>query len=81
MYNGHGRARASLWHGHVPGSAMLSVPDNSQSVINNLKQIFTEIGVRRSIVTDGGTQFTSQEFKDFMQTWNIEHRVTSPTNA
>ena len=53
----------------------------SQSVINDLKQIFTGIGVPRSIVTDGGTQFTSQEFKDFMQTWNIEHRVTSPTNA
>ena len=45
---------------------------HSQSVINNLKQIFTEIGVPKSIVTDSGTQFTSQECKDFMQTWNIE---------
>ena len=54
---------------------------HSQSIINNLKQIFTEIGVPRSIVTDGGTQFTAQEFKDFTQAWNIEHRVTSPTNA
>ena len=54
---------------------------HSQSIINNLKQIFTEIGVPRSIITDGSTQLTSQEFKDFMQTWNIEHRVTSPTNA
>ena len=27
MYNGCGHARASLWHGHVPGSAVLSVPD------------------------------------------------------
>ena len=27
MYNGCRRARASLWHGHVPGSAMPSVPD------------------------------------------------------
>ena len=54
---------------------------HSQSIINNLKQIFTEIGVPRSIVTDSNTQFTSQEFKDFTQAWNIEHRVTSPTNA
>ena len=54
---------------------------HSQSIINNLKQIFTEIGVPRSIVTDGGTQFTAQEFKDFTRALKIEHRVTSPTNA
>ena len=54
---------------------------HSKGIINNLKQIFTEIGVPRSIVTDSGTQFASQEFKDFTQVWNIEHRVTSPTNA
>ena len=40
-----------------------------------------EIGVPRCIVSDGGTQFTSQEFKDFMKAWGIQHRVTSPTNA
>ena len=38
---------------------------HSQGIINNLKQIFTEIGVPRSIVTDSGTQFTPQELKDF----------------
>ena len=27
MYNGRRRARASLWHGHVPGLAVPSVPD------------------------------------------------------
>ena len=27
IYNGCGCAWASLWHGHVPGSAMLLVPD------------------------------------------------------
>ena len=40
-----------------------------------------EIGVPRCIVSDGGTQFTSQEFKDFMRRWDIQHRITSPTNA
>ena len=51
------------------------------SVIKHLKEIFTEIGVPRCIVSDGGTQFTSNEFKDFMKMWGIQHRVTSPTNA
>ena len=54
---------------------------HSMSVIKHLKEIFTEIGVPRCIVSDGGTQFTSQEFKDFMKMWGIQHRVTSPTNA
>ena len=54
---------------------------HSVRVIKHLKEIFTEIGVPRCIVSDDGTQFTSQEFKDFMRMWNIQHRVTSPTNA
>ena len=54
---------------------------HSLSVIKHLKDIFTEIGIPRSIVSDGGTQFTSQEFQHFTRTWGIHHRVTSPTNA
>ena len=33
------------------------------------------------IVSDSGTQFTSQEFKYFTRRWDIQHRITSPTNA
>ena len=51
------------------------------SVIKHLKEIFMQIGVPRCIVSDGGTQFTSQEFKDFMWMWDIQYRITPPTNA
>ena len=51
------------------------------SVIKTLKEIFTTVGIPRCIVSDGGTQFTSQEFKDFIRDWHIDHRITSPTNA
>ena len=54
---------------------------HSQSVISVLKQIFTQLGIPKTIVSDGGTQFTAQEFKDFTRKWQIEHWVTSPTNA
>ena len=54
---------------------------HSVSVIKHLKEIFMEIGVLRCIVSDGGTQFTSQEFKDFMRRWDIQHRITSLTNV
>ena len=53
----------------------------SMSIIKHLKEIFTEIGVPRCIVSDGGTQFTLQEFQDFMRRWDIQHKITSPTNA
>ena len=51
------------------------------SVIEHLKETFTEIGVPRCIVSDGGTQFTAEEFQDFTRRWDIQHRITSPTNA
>ena len=54
---------------------------HSLSVIKHLKDIFTEIGIPRCIVSDGSTQFTSQEFKDITKAWGIQHTVTSPTNA
>ena len=51
------------------------------SVIKHIKEVFMEIGVPRCIVSDGGIQFTSQEFKDFTRRWDIQHRITLPTNA
>ena len=51
------------------------------SIIKHLKDIFTEIGIPKCIISDGGTQFTSQEFQDFTTNCGIQHRVTSPTNA
>ena len=32
------------------------------------------------IVPDGGPQYTSTEFRDFMKQWQIEHGVSSPRN-
>ena len=54
---------------------------HSASVIKHLKEIFTVIGEPRCIVSDNGTQFTSQEFKDFTRKWDIQQRIMSLTNA
>ena len=32
------------------------------------------------IVSDGGPQYTSAEFKDFTKQWQIKHRASSPRN-
>ena len=45
-----------------------------------MKAVFAELGVPNMIVSDGGPQYTSAEFKDFTKQWQIEHRVSSPRN-
>jgi len=39
---------------------------------------FREIGVPLRLRTDGGPQFTSQEFRSFADRWGVRHIVTSP---
>ena len=43
-------------------------------------EIFSEFGFPKSIISDSGTQFTSQEFKEFTKYWQIDHNVSSPRN-
>ena len=45
-----------------------------------MKAVFAKLGVPNVIVSDGGPQYTSAEFKDFMKHWQIEHRVSSQRN-
>ena len=52
----------------------------SRLLVQEMKAVFAELGVPNVIVSDGGPQYTSAEFKDFMKQWQIEHRVSSPRN-
>ena len=49
-------------------------------LVQEMKAVFAELGVPNVIVSDGGPQSTSAEFKDFTKHWQIEHRVLSPRN-
>ena len=42
-------------------------------IINFLYKLFSQFGVADCIVSDNETQFTSKEFKDFCQTFVVEH--------
>ena len=46
--------------------------------IQEMKAVFTELGVPSVIVSDRGSQYTATEFQDFMTHWQIEHRLPSP---
>ena len=52
----------------------------SRVLVQETKAVFAELGVPNVIVSDGGPQYTSAEFKDFTKHWQIEHRVSSPRN-
>ena len=52
----------------------------SRVLVQEMKAVFAELGVPNMIVSDGGPQYTSAEFKDFTKRWQIEHRVSSPRN-
>ena len=52
----------------------------SRVLVQEMKAVFAELGVPNVIVSDGGPQYTSVEFKDFTKQWQIEHRVSTPRN-
>ncbi|XP_037560595.1 uncharacterized protein K02A2.6-like [Dermacentor silvarum] len=49
----------------------------TSSTITCLRSIFGRFGIPRTIVSDNGTQFTSQEFADFANNNNITHLRTA----
>jgi hypothetical protein len=53
----------------------------SARVITNVKKICARYGIPSQLVSDGGPQFVSQEFKNFTQEWGISHIITSPYHS
>uniref|UniRef100_A0A1Y1JY37 Integrase catalytic domain-containing protein n=1 Tax=Photinus pyralis TaxID=7054 RepID=A0A1Y1JY37_PHOPY len=43
--------------------------------------MFVRHGIPLTLVTDGGSRFSSCEFKVFAKNWEFNHILTSPTNA
>lgn len=52
----------------------------SKQVIEKLKKQFARLGIPRYIVSDGGPQYSSEEFKAFVREWGIIHHITSPNH-
>ena len=50
----------------------------STRIMQLLKKQFARYGIPRVIASDGGSQFTSQEFKAFVKNWGISHISSSP---
>ncbi|XP_042875167.1 uncharacterized protein K02A2.6-like [Penaeus japonicus] len=46
--------------------------------VDLLRDLFILYGVPKRLRTDGGPQFDSQTFRDFMKKWGVKHVITSP---
>ena len=42
---------------------------------------FARYGIPDQVISDNGTQFTSDEFTNFSRTWDFEHLTSSPGNS
>ena len=52
---------------------------NTSATIIHLKQIFSEYGIPKTIVTDGRPQF-NKKFQNFAKTWHFQHIKSSPSH-
>lgn len=66
--------RLSGW----PCTERLGRTANSADVIRVIRRKFSDLGVPRKIVTDGGPQFSSRKFRDFCERWSVCHVMSSP---
>lgn len=51
---------------------------SSSTVITKLKRHFSVHGSPHKVFSDNGTQFTSQQFKEFAAAWDFTHTTSSP---
>ena len=50
----------------------------SSKIIESLEKVFCAHGLPESLKTDNGTQFVSDEFENFLQENDIQHRTSTP---
>ncbi|XP_026074998.1 uncharacterized protein K02A2.6-like [Carassius auratus] len=62
---------------NYPELAMLT-NTTAQQVIKHTKAIFARHGIPVTVVSDNGPQFSSQDYRDFAETYGFEHIISSP---
>ena len=66
--------RLSGW----PAVAQYGQDKTTSSTIAFFRMLFRDLGVPVRLSTDGGPQFASKEFRDFLHRWGVRHEMTSP---
>ena len=50
----------------------------SSATIRHFRHLFLELGVPVHLRMDGGLQFASREFTDFLERWEVHHNMSTP---
>uniref|UniRef100_A0A0P4VQ24 RNA-directed DNA polymerase n=2 Tax=Scylla olivacea TaxID=85551 RepID=A0A0P4VQ24_SCYOL len=66
--------RLSGW----PVVALCGSDTTAFATIAFFRRFFRDLGVPVRLRTDGGPQFTSRDFQDFLRRWGVRHEVSSP---
>ena len=53
---------------------------SANTVIHKIKAQFARHGIPRKLISDSGTQYTSEEFATFAKTWQFRHHPSAPGN-
>ena len=51
---------------------------STKTLLEKVKACFARFGIPKIIISDGGPQFRSYEFKQFVHSWDIKHVMSSP---
>ena len=66
--------RLSGW----PVVALCGTDTTTTQTIRFFRTFFRDLGVPVRLRTDGGPQFTSHEFADFLKRWGVQHDMSTP---
>ena len=56
----------------------LGLHSSTAKVISALLKVFRHVGVPVALWSDGGPEFTSYQFRDFLRKWGVLHHTSSP---
>ena len=58
-----------------------TLASGTKGLLSALRSLFATFGIPEEISSDGGPEYTSQMFSDFMEKWGVRHRCSSVSNA
>ena len=73
------RLSDNIGHYNIKFFEISELPDTlATTVVSHTKNVFARFGIPKSVVSDNGPPFASQEYKLFSQQWDFIHHTSSP---
>ena len=66
------------YYSKYPELVSLKTDTTATTIINHMKNLFSRHGIPEKLITDNGPQFINQDFVKFTESWQIDHKTSSP---